>query len=81
MSYRSRRAMMQATKSCIRSLHPSGQATTGTSICRPAIVDPVVGDEKLAQIAVERLERHPGWREEVLANEYKAPRREWVQTA
>jgi hypothetical protein len=69
-----------------RALHsadmlPSRHATTGTSIVRTAFADTVVGDEKLARISVECLERHPGRREEVLANGCKAPRREWERAA
>src|SRR5579859_6258673 len=67
--------------SCSAALFPSSHATTGATIDRSAIPDTVVGDQKVARITVEGLEWHSSWREEVLANGYKLPWREWVQTA
>src|SRR5437879_7195025 len=60
---------------------PSSHSTTGTSVVRTALADGVVGDQELARISVECLERHPGRCEEVLADGYEAPRREWVRAA
>src|SRR5579862_3923953 len=60
---------------------PSRHAPTGTAIVGTAVADTVVGDEQLARIAVECPQRHPGRREEVLANGCKAPRREWERAA
>src|SRR5262245_46793084 len=62
-------------------MRPPRHAPTGTAIGRAAVADTMVGDEKLARIAIECRERHPGRREEVLASEDEAPRREWVQAA
>src|SRR5215831_9436101 len=65
---------------CSADLFSSSHATTSATIDRTAIAGTVVGGEKVARITVEGLEWHPGWCEEVLANGYKAPWREWVQT-
>src|SRR5215471_4210777 len=60
---------------------PSGHATTGTSIHRTSVSQTVVGDEKLPRISVECLKRHPGRREEVLADGHEASRWELERAA
>src|SRR5664279_872177 len=58
---------------------PSSHATTRTPIVPTGSIDTVERDEHLARVSVECLQRHPGRREQVLANRYQAPRREGEQ--
>src|SRR5262245_12885498 len=69
------------SRSSSASMLPSGHAAVGASVVRIVIAGTVVGDQKLAHVSVECLKRHPGWREEVLADGCKAPRRGWERPA